>query len=352
MSWFISFLVLSALIFFHELGHYAAARLMGVYVEVFSIGFGKKIWGFRWLGTDWRIAAVPLGGYVQMKGQDDLDPAKRDSDADSYNAKKPWQRIVILFAGPAANFALAFVLYLGIGLGGPQVLSPVIGSITENSPAAEAGLQTNDRILSINGLEVTTWEAMAEQIRTSDGALALVVERNGIIEHLTVTPRVSEATNMFRETIQKRMVGIGSAGVTHRLDLGPVGVLGYALNETYEASKLIFVSIQKLITGVVPANELGGVVSIVQVTAQASEAGWMTAFFFIALISVNLGVLNLLPIPALDGGHIMFNLYEMLTRRVPSERVLVRLTVMGWALLIGIMTLGLYNDINRLMGGS
>ena len=352
MSWLVSLAVLSALIFFHELGHYTAARLMGVYVEVFSIGFGKKLFSFRFLDTEWRIAAIPLGGYVRMKGQDDLDPAASDASDDSYNTKKPWQRVLILLAGPAANFVLAFVLYLFIGLSGPQVLSPVIGSVVEESPAAAAGLKVNDTILEINGEKVTTWKGMAEQIKNSDGTLNIMVDRDGLVTYVTVTPKVTETTNLFKEKVQRRMVGIGSAGVTHRLDLGFGGSIAYAATETYEASKLIFVSIQKLITGVVPAKELGGVVSIVQITAQASEAGWISVFFFAALISVNLGVLNLLPIPALDGGHIMFNLYEMITRRAPSEEMLVRLTVMGWVLLIGLMTLGLYNDFNRLLGGS
>ncbi len=350
MSWLVSLAVLSALIFFHELGHYTAARLMGVYVEVFSIGFGKRIYGFRWLDTDWRIAAIPLGGYVKMKGQDDLNPTSSSIDDDSYDAKSPAQRIFILLAGPAANFILAFFLYLFIGIGGPQTLSPVIGQVVEESPAALAGLQTNDKILSINEEEITTWKAMAKQIKESQGVLTLVIERGSMLEHINLTPKITETKNLFGEIIQQRMVGIGSAGIYHELDFGFFGSFGYAAEETWRASKLIFTSVQKLITGAVPAKELGGVVSIMQITAQASEAGWMSVFFFAALISVNLGVLNLLPIPALDGGHIMFNLYEMITRHAPSEAMLTRLTVVGWALLLGLMSLGLYNDFNRLLG--
>jgi len=350
MSWILSLAVLSALIFFHELGHYTVARLLGVYVEVFSIGFGKKIAGFRWLDTDWRIAAIPLGGYVKMKGQDDLDPASASSDSDSYNAKTPVERILILLAGPAANFLLAFLLYLAIGIGGPQALSPVVGKIIEASPAAQAGLQENDTIFSINGQSITTWKEMSALIAASDGPLQLQIDREGMLEFVTVTPKVTETKNMFGETVQRRMVGIGAAGVTHDLELGFIGSFSYAAEETWQASKLIFTSVQKLITGAVPAKELGGVVSIVQITAQASEAGWMSVFFFAALISVNLGVLNLLPIPALDGGHIMFNLYELITRHAPSEAVLVRMTIAGWAILLGLMSLGLYNDFNRLLG--
>ncbi len=349
MSWFIAFLVLSILIFFHELGHYGAARLMGVYVEVFSIGFGRKVASFNFLNTEWRIAMIPLGGYVKMKGQEDLDPTKTSQDNDSYNSKTPLQRIFILLAGPAANFVLAFFLYLAIGLGGPQTLSPVVGTVAEDSPAAIAGLQTNDRILEINGKNIDTWEMMSQHIKEATGTLDVKIERDNYIMHLGMTPRITETENMFREKIQRKMIGIGSAGVTHTLDLGLVETFTYATNETYKASLLIFKGVQKLITGDIPAKELGGVVSIVQITSDASKNGWMTLFFFAALISVNLGILNLLPIPALDGGHIMFNLYEMLTRRAPSEKVLINLTIVGWVMLLGLMSLGLYNDFNRLM---
>lgn len=349
MSWLISLLVLSALIFFHELGHFTVARLLGVYVEVFSIGFGKKLVSFRAFDSEWRIAAIPLGGYVRMKGQDDSDPTKRSPDPDSYNSKTPLQRIAILLAGPAANFLLAFVLYFAIGIGGPQVLSPVIGKTVKDSPASAAGLQENDRILAIDGKKVDTWKAMSETIKRADHTLDLTIERDGYVRHVAVTPKMTETKNMFRETVYRPMVGISAAGVTHTLDLNFFQALGYAADETWEASKMIFISLEKLITGAVPTSELGGVITIVKITADASAGGWMAVFFFAALISVNLGVLNLLPIPALDGGHIMFNLYEMVMRRAPSEAVLMKLTIAGWGILLGLMSLGIYNDINRLM---
>lgn len=349
MSWLVALLVLSALIFFHELGHYSAARFFGVYVEVFSIGFGKKLFSFQWIGTQWQISAIPLGGYVKMKGQDDSDPNATSSDADSYTAKKPWQRIIILFAGPLANFALAWVFFYSIALGGPQTLSPVIGKIVHDSPAEHAGLQQGDKILSIDGITITQWDELSQYIKTSEGSLKLSIDRNGTNSLITLTPRISETTNLFKETIQQRMVGIAPAGVTHTLNLDIFESTAYASAQTYETSFLIFQSVQKLLTGVVPAKEVGGVVSIVQITADATAYGWMSLLFFSALISVNLGVLNLLPIPALDGGHIMFNLYEILRRKAPSEEVIYRLTLGGWVLLLGLMSLGLYNDITRLM---
>ncbi len=349
MSWLIAILVLSALIFFHELGHYSAARFFGVYVEVFSIGFGKKLFSFQWIGTQWQISAIPLGGYVKMKGQDDSDPTAMSSDDDSYTAKKPWQRIIILLAGPLANFALAWVFFYAIALGGPQSLSPIIGNVVENSPAHTAGLQKGDIVLSINNESIREWNEISDHVQSSIGDLNIRVQRGESVQTITLTPRISETQNIFKETIQKRMVGIAPSGDTHTLDLGFIESVSYASLQTYETSFLIFQSVQKLLTGVVPASEVGGVVSITKITADAAEYGWMSLLFFSALISVNLGVLNLLPIPALDGGHIMFNLYEMIRRKAPSEEVIYRLTLGGWVLLLGLMSLGLYNDITRLM---
>ena len=350
MSWLVSLLVLSGLIFFHELGHYMAARLMGVYVEVFSIGFGKRLFTFRRWNTEWSISAIPLGGYVKMKGQDDSDPTNISYDDDSYNVKSPIQKIFILLAGPAANFIMAFVLYFFIALGGPNILSPVIGEVVKDSPAFVAGLESNDTVRSINGTEIATWKEMAEIISTSEGSLDLEIQRAGFIEYKTLTPELSESQNMFGESIQKKMIGISSAGVTHKLELTPLETLSYATEQTIFASTMIFTSVEKLISGDIPAKELGGVISIVKITSDATEAGWMSVLFFAALISVNLGVLNLLPIPALDGGHIMFNLYELIFRREASEAIIVKLTIAGWVVLFGLMGLGLFNDINRLMG--
>lgn len=350
MGLLVSLLVLSALIFFHELGHYLAARAVGVYVEVFSIGFGKKLFTFSKWNTQWSISAIPLGGYVKMKGQDDSDPTNISLDSDSYNVKTPLQKMFILFAGPIANFVLAFFLYFAIALGGPSSLSPVVGNIVKDSPAQIAGLKTNDTIKSINGIEVSTWKDMADIISKSEGALNLQIDRDGFLEFLTLTPKLTETKNMYNETIQRKMIGISAAGVSHKLDLSFGESLSYAAEQTAFASTLIFTGLQKLITGDIPAKELGGVISIVKITSDATDAGWMSVLFFAALISVNLGVLNLLPIPALDGGHIMFNLYEFITRHTPSQEVIVKLTIAGWVILFSLMGLGIYNDITRLMG--
>jgi regulator of sigma E protease len=351
MGIFIALLVLSFLIFFHELGHFLAARFFGVHVEVFSIGFGKRIWTKKWGDTEWSISAVPLGGYVKMKGQDDTDPTKRIDAPDSYNAKKPWQRIVILLAGPAANFATAFVLYWIIAVSGVPQIEPFVGKVGENTPALQAGLQKGDRIVAINRKPISRWDDIGPAVNEETSkTLTVRIERNGTLMEITLTPKVIEDKNIFGETTERKIIGISPMNKVVTKQYDPIEAFGYAWEQTLEASKLIFLSVEKIITGAVGTDQLGGVITIVDVTAKASHEGILALLWFAALISVNLGVLNLLPIPALDGGHIVFNLYEWITRRPPHEAVLYYLTVAGWAILFGLMGLGLYNDIRRLAG--
>lgn len=346
----VALLVLSVLIFFHELGHFTAARLFGVQVDVFSIGFGKKLYSKMIGKTEWSLSAIPLGGYVKMKGQDDTDPTAVSYDEDSYNVKKPWQRIIILLAGPFANFLLAFLLYFAIANMGVPKLLPYVGEVGKETPALKAGLIKEDKIIQVNGNNIRFWEDIGEKINGDQGDITLIVERGKQLITLQLTPKVIEDKNIFGEKITRRIIGISPLGKQTTVYFGFIDGLDYAWNETKKASLLIIESVEKLITGVVGADKLGGIITIVDVTAEASAAGVLALFFFTALISVNLGVLNLLPIPALDGGHIMFNLYEMLTGRTASEQVMTYITLVGWAILISLMMLGLYNDINRLWG--
>ena len=350
MGILVALLVLSVLIFFHELGHFTAARFFGVQVDVFSIGFGKKLYSKMIGKTEWSISAIPLGGYVKMKGQDDTDPTNISYDDDSYNIKKPWQRIIILLAGPFANFLMAFLLYLAISYMGVPKLLAYVGEVGEDTPAYQAGLQKEDKIVQINGNNILYWENIGKQINESKNDITVIVEREQTLITLQLKPKVIDDQNIFGEKITRRIIGIGPLDKRTTVHYGFIDGFGYAWEETKRASLLIFKSVQKLITGVVSTDKLGGIITIVDVTAQASSAGILSLFFFTALISVNLGVLNLLPIPALDGGHIMFNLYEMLRGKAPSDNVMYYITLVGWAMLISLMLLGLYNDVNRLMG--
>ena len=343
-------IVLSVLVFIHELGHFLVARYLGVTVHVFSIGFGKKIFSKHWKGTTWQFALIPLGGYVKMKGQDDSDPSKLESGDDSYNNKSPLQRIAILLAGPFANFLLAAFLYFCIALMGSNALSPTIGKVLENSPAQQAGLKAGDEIVRINQTDIKTWSDLSTVIKGSQTALKFYIKRDNKLQSKVVNPKLSDSENMFREKIKKRMIGISPAPKVIVINHSIFESFGYAYDRTIESSKMIFLGVKKLLQGIIPSSEVGGVITIGKVISDASQSSIIALFSIMALISVNLGVLNLLPIPALDGGHIMFNLYELITKRKPSDKAFIYLTVAGWVILGSLMLLGLYNDVIRLLG--
>lgn len=339
---------LSFLIFFHELGHFLIARAFGVRVEVFSIGFGKKLWKKTFGDTEYAFSLIPLGGYVKMKGQNDSDPLEQSADKDSYTSKAPWQRICILLAGPLFNILLAFLIYSSLSYGEKQVLLPILGEIKTDYPADKAGLKSGDKILSINGESIQTWGEMVEMISTSS-SLHLQIQRGEEKLFISLKSKEVEGKNIFGENKKHYVIGVGAKGEFGSMYFGVWDALKSGIKNTYENSLFIFEGIKKLIVGSVPTSEVGGVVSIVQVMHKASQSGWVSFSLLVALISINLGVLNLLPIPALDGGHIIFNLYEMIFRRPPTQNVLYYLTLGGWAILLSLMLLGLYNDIHRIL---
>jgi len=349
----ISIGVLSVLVIIHELGHFLTARFFGVKVEEFGLGLPigvTKPWFARKYGdTTYSFYPVFLGGFVKMKGQDDSDPSAKSTDEDSYGSKTPYQKIAILFAGPFANFLLAFVLYFGINAAGIEVLTAKVGQISQNSAAFSSGLHAGDKIVSMDGKTISEWKDIQRVMTMNHGeSIQIGIERNGQNITLALTPKEVNGKNIFGENIKKHMLGIAPSGETVLMhySLSQSGVL--AFEQTYEASKFIAQGIQKLFTGIVSLDNVGGIVSIVQVTSDASKHGLTSVIILAALISVNLGVVNLLPIPALDGGHILFNIYEALFRRPPNENLALRLTYAGWAFLLALMVLGLYNDINRL----
>lgn len=351
MGLLISLLVISILIFVHELGHFMAARFFGVHVEVFSIGFGKRLLTKKIGNTQWSLSAIPLGGYVKMKGQDDTNPLNTSFDNDSYNVKKPWQKIIILLAGPLSNFLLAFLIYIMMTFVGIPKLLPQVGEISPNSPAKTSGLLSKDMIISIDNEPMAYWEDIGQKIQaTQSKNLTLKIKREDAIKTIKISPKILTTKNIFGEEEKRYMIGIAPLGSSKIVYFNFVESIEYASKQTLQTSLLIFTGIEKLITGVVDTKEIGGIITIFDTTSKASDAGILSLLFFTALISINLGVLNLLPIPALDGGHIMFNLYEMIRGKAPSEAIVYKLTLGGWVILFGLMFLGLFNDINRLWG--
>ena len=209
-----SILVLSLLIFFHELGHFLAAKYFGVRVEVFSIGFGTKIFSKKIGDTEYIIASIPLGGYVKMKGQDDRNPLSNVDGEGSYSSKKSYQRLIILAAGAGANFLLAFFLYIAIALMGHQSLAPVVGEIKEGYPAHKAGILPKDKIISIDDKPIREWMDISRAIEgvNSHEPITVVILREGREIYLKMNTTIGDSTNLFKEEIKKRMIGISPSG--------------------------------------------------------------------------------------------------------------------------------------------
>jgi len=351
MGTFIALLVFSFLIFFHELGHFLAARFFGVHVEVFSIGFGKRILTKKFGATEWSFSLIPLGGYIRMKGQNDTNLIQKSHDEDSYSSKTAFQKIIIAFAGPFANFLLAFLLYLTVSsIGVPTPLAN-IGELIKNSPALEAGVQLKDTITSIDGKPIKYWSEIGENLGQNEQVHQITILRNGTYLDLNIQPKLLKVKTIFGEDEKRYLLGISPnpnamENRTYALDEGLV----FAYEQTQHASIYILKSLQKLISGLIPMENLSGVIGIVDTTSKVSHMGIVALLMLAALISVNLGVVNLLPIPALDGGHIMFHLYELITKKPASDEIMLKLTLIGWGLLLSLMLLGLYNDINRFLG--
>ncbi len=344
-------IVLGVLIFFHELGHFLMARLFGVGVEKFSLGFGPRLFGKTVGITDYRVSAIPLGGYVKMVGDEpgaEIDPADIPI---SFTHKPIYQKMLIVAAGPLFNLFLAMIIFLGIFIvSGRYVLKPAVGTVGEGTPAAAQGLKAGDLIVAIDDVPIASWEDMAEGISKSGGrALALSIERDGTRFEVDITPQLTTAKNLFGEDVDRYVIGITAAGDSFYQDVGLLKALTESAFQTYRLTELTIVSIAKLIQGTLSRKTLGGPIMIAQMAGQQARAGAESLLFFIAVLSVNLGVLNFLPIPVLDGGHLMFFSIEALIRRPLNTRAREIAQQIGIFILLLLMIYVFYNDINRLI---
>jgi len=342
--------VLGVLIFFHELGHFLFARMFGVGVEKFSLGFGPRIFGRKVGITDYRISAIPLGGYVKMVGEDpsvDMDP--QDIPI-SFTHKHVLKKLLIVAAGPLFNILLAVLIFLCIYLfSGSYILRPTIGEVQENTPAHESGLMKGDMIRAIDGQAVSTWEEMAKSITESDGRpLMFTIQRLDESLTVTITPIAKKAKNLFGEDIERYIIGIASAGDVDNLELGFGEALAESVRQTYSITKLTIVSIAKLITGTLSTKTIGGPIMIAEMAGQQAKEGILNFVFLIALLSINLAIINFLPIPVLDGGHILFFLIELIIGRPVNTRMREMAQQAGIFILIMLMIFVFYNDIARI----
>jgi regulator of sigma E protease len=338
---------LGVLIVFHEFGHFIVAKLSGVGVLTFSVGFGPKLLVKKKGETEYALSAFPLGGYVKMVGE---DPGEEVAQADvrrSFAHKGLLQRIAIVGAGPGFNLLLAVLLLMIVFLFyGVPVVSTQIGSVEKGSPADLAGIQTGDRIVAVDGVKVNNWETLSGAIKESQGKpLNVQVLRDSGELTLTVTPRKKEGRNIFGERRDEWMIGIGSQVIMEKGNAGLSVVR--AFTQTYEYAKLTFVALYKMVTGEVSPRNLGGPILIAQMAGQQAQEGFASFLAFVAVLSINLGVLNLLPIPVLDGGHLLFFLVEAIIGRPLALRHREIAQQVGIFLLVLLMVYAFYNDIAR-----
>lgn len=347
-------LVLGPLIFIHEFGHFLCAKLFGIRVLKFSLGFGPKVFGRTVGDTEYLVSAFPLGGYVKMYGESLTDEVPSDQEGFSFSHKAIWQRFLVVFSGPLFNLIFAVLLFSSIfafmGISQP-VNEAIIGGVTVDSPAAKAGLMPNDRILSINGAPVQKWTDVARLIKLSEGnPVTLTVRRGEQTLTLTGQPKMEKDKNIFGEVIDTRyMLGIRVAD--ELVPISPGEALQIGALHTWTLIKITLLGIVKIIQKVVPASELGGPIRIAQIAGQQMSAGWANLLHFAGLLSVSLGVLNLFPIPILDGGHLVFFAVEAIRRKPLSVETRERLQMIGLVLLVSLMLFVFYNDFRFLGNG-
>jgi regulator of sigma E protease len=349
VSIFSLIIVLGVLIFFHELGHFLVARVLGVGVERFSLGFGPKLIGKTIGITEYRISAIPLGGYVKMVGESpdsELDPSDLPI---SFTHKHVFKRILIVAAGPFFNILLALIIFFGIfQISGLLILKPGIGDVNEGTPAYMAGLKKDDLVVSIDGVDISSWEDMANAIMASKGkTLAISVLREDKVLTKNVTPEVKKFKNIFNEDVDRYVIGITASGEVFKKDLNFFQAVSESINQTYQITALTIKGIVKLFQGTVSPKTLGGPIMIAQMAGQQAKEGVVNLIFFIALISINLAILNFLPIPVLDGGHLLFFFIEAIKGSPVSIRVREISQQAGIFVLILLMIYVFYNDIAR-----
>ncbi len=342
--------MISALVFFHELGHFMVARACGVYIKDFSIGMGPVIYQFKGAETTYSLRALPIGGAVQMLGEDGVDKELDEADAAqeqsledadnprSFTNKPAWQRLAIIAAGPLMNFALAIVLFFLIFLfQGFPTNQNYVGSVMEQTPAMEAGLLAGDKIVAIDERRIDDWFDIVEAISQAEGKpVVLQVERADQTLNIELTAR-------YHEEAKRYMIGI-----SQKMETSLGQSVYQAFDKTWASTKMIIEVIPKLISGEVSRDNLTGPIGIAQISGQAARQGPLVFMSLMAIISVNLGIMNLLPIPALDGGRILLIILELIFRRKLPAFIEEKIHLVGFALLMLLMVYVVYNDIVRL----
>ncbi len=351
--------IISFIVFIHEFGHFYVARLCGVKVDEFAIGFGKKLLGFTdKKGTLWKFCLWPFGGYVKMHG-DRNGASMPDSEAiaemsleekqKSFVGKNVYQRMAIVVAGPVANFLLAILLFTFLfRINGLATVLPIVDEVIENSAALEAGLKKGDEIIAINGNEISDFNQVRELVIGSvSQELIFKIKRSEKVFEIKIAPKIQTRKDFFGDDVEIKTLGV-SASITSHQDLNLAQSFIEANKETYRTSIAIFKAIGELISGQRSIKELGGPIKIAQYSGKTVSMGVIAVIWFMAMISLNLGVMNLLPIPVLDGGHLFFYIFEAIRRKPLSQKTQQVGFRIGLSLVLSLMIFTTLNDVMRI----
>ena len=348
-------LVLGPLVFVHELGHYLVGRWCGVKADTFSVGFGKEVAGYTdKRGTRWKFGWMPLGGYVQFAG--DMSPASQpdkiapdvspEERAQMFQTQPIWKRAAIVFAGPAINFIFAFLILMGFAVAyGQSTTSPVIGEVMPNSAAQQAGLKVGDEILAIDGNEVDTFDDIAQAVVLhAKKPISVRYERAGSEREVTFTLQELTEKDKFGNEFKRGAMGIKSNGI----EVQPVSLLeapAVAIKQIKGILNLMVEGLRQIVVGDRSIKEMGGPLQIAKQSGEQAALGWESLILFIALVSINLGFINLLPLPLLDGGHLLFYAIEAVRRKPASPKVQEWAFRMGFAAVATLFLVVTFNDL-------
>jgi regulator of sigma E protease len=341
--------LLGVLIFAHELGHFLMAKRAGVGVLKFSLGFGPRIIGKKIGETEYLLSLIPLGGYVKLLGESPGEELPEEDARRSFLNQTVWKRISIVAAGPVFNLLLALLIFTIVNMIGLPVLTPEVGSLQVNSAAMEAGMKAGDRIIVIDEKTITKWDEISETITVSkERPLRITVRRDAATLDFMVTPRPMKIRNLFGEEVESYKIGISPSPHTVIERRNPLSAFGEGIRQTWVISKLTVVSLFKMFQGIISPKTMGGPILIAQIAGAQAKEGIVQFLLFMALLSINLAILNLLPIPVLDGGHLLFYGIELVTGREINIRWREMAQQVGFVLLILLMVFVFMMDIERL----
>lgn len=342
---FVFVIVLGVIIFIHELGHFTWAKIAGVHVYEFALGMGPRLWGFKKGDTEYNLRLIPIGGFCSMAGEDlELDDEEKVPKEKRMQSKSVWQRFLILFFGPGNNFILAVVLLFFIALvWGGTTMDPVVSSVMDDYPAQEVGISAGDRILSINGNKVSTSDDVSLYLAIADkkeeNSIKILKPNGYEIEYNVKPKKVKEdkTTNYyFGITMQQKR--------TH----GFINAFKYSFEKFGSLMKQMVLTLKYLFTGGISLDQLSGPVGIYSVVGEQSKAGIQNILFLITYLSINVGFLNLIPLPAFDGGHIFFILIEAIRRKPVPAEIENKIHAVGLMLLMLLMLIITINDVIKL----